>query len=286
MTMSTVLDGLKLAAALRERLARRVAALARPPGLAIILVGENPASKVYVRNKIRACTEAGVHSELITLPETAGAAELHALIAGLNARSEIDGILVQLPLPQGLPAQALIEAVAPDKDVDGLHSHNLGALFAGRPQVLPCTAAAVMHLLEATGVSLRGRHAVVVGQSNVIGKPAAILLLQAGATVTVCNSKTPDLGAMTRQADILVAAAGRAGLIGADMVRPGAIVIDVGINRNAEGRLCGDVDFAQVAPKCAFITPVPGGVGPMTVAMVVANTVAAAERYLQGRTPG
>jgi len=276
--MSILLDGARLAQSVRADLARRVAGQSRAPGLAVVLVGDNPASRVYVRNKTRACQETGVRSELVELPDSVSEAALRERIAVLNAREDIDGILVQLPLPKHIAAQNVIDAVTPDKDVDGLHTHNLGALLAGTPRILPCTPAGVMHLIEQSGVALRGARAAVVGASSVVGKPLALMLVHAGATVTLCNSKTLDLGEVTRRAGILVSAVGRANLITADMVQPGAVVIDVGINRTPEGRLTGDVDFAGVSPVASHITPVPGGVGPMTVAMLVANTVAAFER--------
>ncbi len=282
--MDALIDGVAQAKAVRARLHERVTQLPRRPGLAVIVVGKNPASAVYVRNKIRACEEVGLLSEQIALPADVSEAALLAQIDRLNARTDIDGILVQLPLPPHIPVQSTIDRVAAAKDVDGLHTHNLGALLTGLPAVIPCTPAAVMALLDAIDCPVRGREVVVVGASNVVGKPVALLLLQRGATVTVCNSKTVDLAACTRRADIVVAAAGRPGLVTGAMLKPGAVVIDVGINRLPDGKLAGDVDFASACPVAAHITPVPGGVGPMTVAMLVANTVAAAERTL-GITP-
>jgi methylenetetrahydrofolate dehydrogenase (NADP+) / methenyltetrahydrofolate cyclohydrolase len=278
--MSSLLDGAELARNLRRQLATRVARLAHPPGLAVVLIGSDAASKVYVRNKIRACEEVGVHCRLVELPETISESDLEQEIVQLNAQRNIHGILVQLPMPKHLAAQKIVDTVAPSKDVDGLHSHNLGALFAGHPEVVPCTPAAVMELIAASGLDPCGRHAVVVGR-GMVGKPTAILLLQKRATVTICNSKTLDLGAITRQADILVVAVGRPKLVSGAMVKAGAVVIDVGINRMPDGRIVGDVDFADVSRVASHISPVPGGVGPMTVAMVVANTVAAAERSMQ-----
>ncbi len=282
--MNNLIDGSALAASIRAQLRVRVTALARPPGLAVIVVGDNPASAVYVRNKIRACAEVGVMSERVALPANISQSALHEYIDELNQRSDIDGILVQMPLPALIDARLAIDRVAPHKDVDGLHSANLGALLSGRPQFVACTAAGVIALIESTGRTIRGQVATVVGASAVVGKPAALLLLSRGATVTLCNSSTRDLAAHTRAADILVVAVGRPGLISADMVKPGAIVIDVGINRLADGRLAGDVDFASVAALAGMITPVPGGVGPMTVAMLVANTVTAAEQSIARTT--
>jgi methylenetetrahydrofolate dehydrogenase (NADP+)/methenyltetrahydrofolate cyclohydrolase len=279
--MSTLLDGTALAREVRQQLTRRVAALPGTPGLAVLVVAGNAASQVYVRNKIRACEEVGVHSQLFELPAATSELELRHHIERMNAQPEIHGILVQLPLPKHIAAQNAIDAIDPRKDVDGLHSHNLGALLAGHPQILPCTAAGVMALVKASGTEPWGLNAVVVGASNVVGKPTALLLLQSGATVTLCNSKTRDLAAATRQADILVAAVGKANLVTASMVKPGAVVIDVGINRTPDGRLAGDVDYKGVAAIASHITPVPGGVGPMTVAMLVSNTVAAAERAMR-----
>ena len=278
--MNTLIDGAGLARALRTRLHEQVARLPRRPGLAVIVVGDNPASAVYVRNKIRACEEVGLMSEKIALPADISEQALLAQIDQLNARADIDGILVQLPLPAHIPVQSTIDHVAVAKDVDGLHTHNLGALLTGSPAVVPCTPAAVLALLDAIECPIRGREAVVIGASNVVGKPVALLLLQRGATVTVCNSKTTDLAAAARRADIVIAAAGRPGLITGAMLKPGSVVIDVGINRLADGKLAGDVDFASACTVAGRITPVPGGVGPMTVAMLVANTGAAAERTL------
>ncbi|MDM7456515.1 MAG: bifunctional methylenetetrahydrofolate dehydrogenase/methenyltetrahydrofolate cyclohydrolase FolD, partial [Tepidimonas sp.] len=251
----------------------------QPPGLAVILVGDDPASQVYVRNKVKACGEAGLHSVLETYPANLTEPELLARIAALNTDPAIHGILVQLPLPAHLNAQRVIEAIAPEKDVDGFHIANAGALLVGQPAFRPCTPYGCMKMLEHIGrTDLRGQHAVVVGRSNIVGKPMALLLLQAGATVTICHSGTADLAHHTRQADILVAAVGKPRMIGADMVKPGAVVLDVGINRLPDGKLCGDVDFDAVREVAGWITPVPGGVGPMTIAMLLLNTVEAAER--------
>ena len=248
------------------------------PGLATVLVGEDPASKVYIRNKARSCGEAGVNSIHHDVPAAASEAELLALIARLNADPKVHGIIVQLPLPKHMNAQRISQAIAVDKDVDGFNWLNLGALVEGAPGIVPCTPRASMVMLDSAKIPVEGRQAVVVGRSTIVGKPAALLLIGRGATVTVCNSRTPDLGAITRQADILVVATGRAGLITAPMVKPGAAVIDVGINRLPNGKLAGDVAFDEVRNVAGWITPVPGGVGPMTVAMLVENTVHAAVR--------
>ncbi len=279
--MTQIIDGAAIARALRERLRSRVDALrARGvvPGLHVILVGDDPASQVYVRNKTRACTEIGVASSLSQLPAGTAQAELLDRITALNADPAVHGILVQLPLPAHIAAHHIIQAIAPEKDVDGFHLESIGALVTGQPGFVPCTPAGVMVMLEHEGVDLRGKHAVVVGRSNIVGKPLAMLLLAKGATVTICHSQTPDLGAMTLQADILVAATGRLGLISRAMVKPGAVVIDVGINRRPDGKLAGDCDFAGLQGVAARITPVPGGVGPMTIAMLLANTLDAAEK--------
>jgi methylenetetrahydrofolate dehydrogenase (NADP+)/methenyltetrahydrofolate cyclohydrolase len=248
------------------------------PGLAVVIVGDDPASRIYVRNKALACEQAGMHSEVHALPGDTPQARLLEFLRQLNADPAVHGILVQLPLPKGLAARAVIEAIAPEKDVDGFHYRNVGALFVGEAAFYPCTPWGVMKLLEEEGVSVEGKHAVVVGRSTIVGKPMALMLLNASATVTVCHSKTPDLGAITRQADILVAAVGKARMIRGDMVKHGAVVIDVGINRLPDGKLAGDVDFEGAARVASLITPVPGGVGPMTIAMLLGNTVKSAER--------
>jgi methylenetetrahydrofolate dehydrogenase (NADP+)/methenyltetrahydrofolate cyclohydrolase len=276
-----IIDGNAIARELRAGLIRRVAALAAMgvrPGLAVLQVGNHPASKIYVRNKMKACGEVGLYSEHIELPADADESTLLERIRTLNRDSRIHGILVQLPLPTGLSAERVLDALAPAKDVDGFHPINMGLLAAGSPRFVPCTPLGVMKLIEHEEIGVQGRHAVVVGRSNIVGKPMALLLLQKGATVTICNSRTPDLGAMTSQADILVVAAGRPRLVTAGMVKPGAVVIDVGINRLADGRLAGDVDFQSVLGTASCITPVPGGVGPMTIAMLLENTVMSAER--------
>ena len=281
---ATIIDGKSLAAAVRASLKSRIAALAERgvrPGLAAILAGDNPASRVYVRNKARACEETGVHSEVHRFPDDVPETALLERLAQLNADPRVHGILVQLPLPRQLEAARVLAAVSPAKDVDGFHAVNLGALLQGRPGFVPGTPAGVMRMLEHAGVPLAGRHAVIVGRSMIVGKPLALLLLQKDATVTICHSKTRDLAAVARRADILVAAAGRAKLITADMVKPGACVIDVGVNRLPDGKLAGDVDFAAVKDTAGSITPVPGGVGPMTVAMLIVNTVRAAEMSIE-----
>ena len=276
-----VIDGKAIAAALRQELGVRVASLkARgcTPGLAVVIVGDDPASKVYVRNKALACEQLGMRSDVHALSADTAQAHLIAFVRRLNEDGGIHGILVQLPLPKAIDARAVIEAIDPAKDVDGFHYRNVGSLVVGEPAFYPCTPAGVMRMLAHEGVAVEGMHAVVVGRSTIVGKPMALLLLNAGATVTICHSKTRDLGAMTRQGDILVAAVGKPRLIGAQMVKPGAVVIDVGVNRLPDGKLAGDVDFASVAQVAAMITPVPGGVGPMTIATLLANTVTAAER--------
>ncbi len=279
-----IIDGKSLAAALRATQKSAVASLAGRgvrPGLAAILVGDDPASRIYVRNKARACEETGVHSEIHEFPASVSETALLERVAQLNANPRVHGILVQLPLPGHLAQSRVFEAVSPLKDVDGFHAVNLGALLQGRPGFVPGTAAGVMRLLEHAGVSLAGKQAVIVGRSTIVGKPLALLLLQKDATVTICHSKTPDLAQATRRADVLIAAVGKAKLITAGMVKPGACVIDVGVNRMADGKIAGDVDFAAVKEIAGSITPVPGGVGPMTVAMLIVNTVRAAELSLE-----
>jgi len=275
-----LIDGVALSRQLRADLAQRVtlAAHGHRPGLAVLLVGEDPASQVYVRNKVKACAEAGIHSLLERHPASLSQAELLARIAALNADPSIHGILVQLPLPPQIDAQRVIEAISPAKDVDGFHVASAGALLVGQPGFWPCTPYGCLKMLEHIGCDLRGKHAVVIGRSNIVGKPMALLLLQRDATVTLCHSRTPDLKTHTRQADVIVAAVGKAGLLTADMVKPGAVVLDVGMNRDAAGKLCGDVDFAGVKEVAGYLTPVPGGVGPMTITMLLSNTVQAAER--------
>ncbi|MEM5428334.1 bifunctional methylenetetrahydrofolate dehydrogenase/methenyltetrahydrofolate cyclohydrolase FolD [Cupriavidus oxalaticus] len=276
-----LIDGNALAKHIRSEAAQRAASLTERghrPGLAVILVGEDPASQVYVRNKVKACQDNGFHSSLDRYPADLSEAELLARIDALNQDPSIHGILVQLPLPKHIDSHKVLEAIAPEKDVDGFHVANAGALMTGAPLFRPCTPYGCMKMLESIQYPLRGARAVVVGASNIVGKPMAMLLLQAGATVTICNSKTRDIGAHTREADVIVAAVGKRNLITADMVKPGAVVIDVGMNRDDNGKLCGDVDFAGVREVAGHVTPVPGGVGPMTITMLLVNTLEAAER--------
>jgi methylenetetrahydrofolate dehydrogenase (NADP+)/methenyltetrahydrofolate cyclohydrolase len=276
-----IIDGKALAAKLRTDLKPRVDALkARGvhPGLAVILVGDDPASAIYVRNKIKACEEVGIRSFFDRLPADASQATLLARVHELNADPAVHGILVQMPLPAHLDSQRVLDAITFDKDVDGLHATNAGLTLMGRPHFRSCTPYGVMKMLESIGAPLAGCHAVVLGRSNMVGKPMAMLLLAANATVTMAHSKTRDLAAITRQADVLVAAVGRQSLVTADMVKPGAIVIDVGTNKSPEGKLVGDVDFSRVKEVAGFISPVPGGVGPMTITMLLVNTIEAAER--------
>lgn len=276
-----ILDGKALAAEIRAEVKAQVDDLQQKgvhTALAVVLVGDDPASQVYVRNKIKACGEAGIKSLEFRMPSETTQEALLAKIAELNADDTVDGILVQLPLPRQINAEAVIAAIDPAKDVDGFHTANAGALVTGKEGFVPCTPFGVMRLIEKSGVDPAGKAAVIVGRSNIVGKPMALLLLAANATVTVAHSKTPDLGAVTRTADILVAAVGRAKLIKADMVKPGAVVIDVGMNRDENGKMCGDVDFASVKDVAGHVTPVPGGVGPMTIAMLLQNTVIAARK--------
>jgi len=276
-----LIDGNALAARTRADVSRRVQALkARgiTPGLAVILVGEDPASQVYVRHKVKDSEEAGLHSVLERHPATLPEAELLARIDALNKDPAIHGILVQLPLPRHIDAARVIESISPAKDVDGFHVASAGALMTGQPGFWPCTPYGCMKMLESIGYALRGKHAVVIGRSNIVGKPMAMMLLAQSATVTICHSATQDLAAFTRQADVVVAAVGKRNVLTADMVKPGAVIIDVGMNRNDEGKLCGDVDFDAVREVAGWITPVPGGVGPMTRAMLLVNTLEAAER--------
>ncbi|MDR1888094.1 MAG: bifunctional methylenetetrahydrofolate dehydrogenase/methenyltetrahydrofolate cyclohydrolase FolD [Zoogloeaceae bacterium] len=276
-----ILDGKALAQELRAGFKERTAALAargHKPGLVVILVGEDTASQVYVRNKVAACESVGLYSEKLVYPADVKPVVVLDKIAELNADPRVHGILVQLPLPAHFDEAAVLEAIAAEKDVDGFHAENVGALAQGNPRFIPCTPYGVMKMFEKGGVDLSGKEAVVIGRSNIVGKPMALLLINAGATVTVCNSRTRDLRAHTRRADIIVAAVGKPRFVTADMVKPGAVVIDVGINRLPDGRLCGDVDFEGVKEIADWITPVPGGVGPMTITMLLANTIEAAER--------
>ena len=275
------IDGIALSQKLRADVTLRTTALKAKgitPGLAVILVGENPASQVYVRNKVKACEDSGLHSILEKHPASLTEAALLNRIDALNHDTGIHGILVQLPLPAHIDAQKVIEAISPAKDVDGFHIASAGALMTGMPGFWPCTPYGCMKMLESIGYELKGKHAVVIGRSNIVGKPMALMLLQKNATVTICHSATQDLKAITLQADVIVAAVGKRNVLTADMVKPGAVVLDVGMNRNEEGKLCGDVDFAGVEQVAGYITPVPGGVGPMTITMLLVNTLEAAER--------
>jgi len=275
------IDGNALSQTLRADVTKRATALkARgiTPGLAVILVGENPASQVYVRNKVKACEDCGLHSILEKHPASLTEAALLNRIDALNQDTSIHGILVQLPLPEHIDAQKVIEAISPAKDVDGFHIASAGALMTGIPGFWPCTPYGCMKMLESIGYELKGKHAVVIGRSNIVGKPMALMLLQKNATVTICHSATQNLKAITLQADVIVAAVGKRNILTADMVKPGAVVLDVGMNRNEEGKLCGDVDFVGVEQVAGYITPVPGGVGPMTITMLLINTLEAAER--------
>jgi methylenetetrahydrofolate dehydrogenase (NADP+) / methenyltetrahydrofolate cyclohydrolase len=279
-----LIDGAAIAKQLRAQAAQQAAVMLAQtgvkPGLAVILVGDDPASGVYVRNKVKACEEAGFHSVLERYEAAMSQDALLARVAALNADARVHGILVQMPLPKHLDAHRVIEAIAPHKDVDGFSVASAGELMSGLPGLRPATPAGCMKLIESTGVSLKGKYAVVIGRSNTVGKPMALLLLQAHATVTICHSGTPDLAVHTRQADIVVAAVGRRNMLTAEMVKPGAIVIDVGINRNEANKLCGDVEFESVSRVAGHITPVPGGVGPMTIAMLLMNTLQAAQKVL------
>ena len=278
-----LIDGNALSKQMRAEVATRAAALTargRQPGLAVVLVGDDPASQVYVRNKVKACHDAGLHSVFEKFDATLTEAELLARIDALNADPAIHGILVQMPLPKHIDPHKVIERISTRKDVDGYSVLSAGELMTGLPGFRPCTPYGCMKLIESTGIDLRGKHAVVIGRSNTVGKPMALLLLQANATVTICHSATADIGHHTRQADVVVAAVGRRNVLTADMVKPGAIVIDVGINRNEAGKLCGDVEFAGVSELASHITPVPGGVGPMTITMLLVNTIEAAEREI------
>ena len=283
--MATIIDGKRISSDIRVELATQTEQFKQEygfaPGLAVIIVGGDPASCVYVRNKHKACAEVGFYSEVHELAADADEQQVMDLIDALNQNDAIHGILVQLPLPKHLDEQKILLRIKPEKDVDAFHPYNVGKIMIGDYHVLPCTPAGVMQLLYRSGVKVSGKHCVVIGRSNIVGKPMAMLLLHDNGTVTVCHSRTPDLKAQTLQADILVSAVGRAGFVTADMVKPGAVVIDVGINRNAEGKLCGDVDFASVSEVASMITPVPGGVGPMTITMLLQNTLTAAKTALK-----
>ena len=278
--MANLINGKEIAAQVKAEIATEAEKLAEfgvTPGLAVIIVGSDPASKIYVRNKKRACDEVGFYSEEFMLPEKTTQKELIALIDTLNKRLDIDGILVQLPLPKHLNEKAVIGAISPKKDVDAFSPFNVGRVMIGDYRFLPCTPAGVMELIKSTGVEVSGKECVVIGRSNIVGKPMAMMLLNESGTVTVCHSKTQNLAEITSKADILVSAVGKAKFVTADMVKEGAVVIDVGMNHDEDGKLCGDVDFAQVEPKASWITPVPGGVGPMTIAMLMKNTLTAAK---------
>jgi methylenetetrahydrofolate dehydrogenase (NADP+)/methenyltetrahydrofolate cyclohydrolase len=275
-----IIDGVALSARIRAELKQRAAALSargRQPGLGVILVGDNPASRVYVRNKLKACADAGIHSELVELPVTVAESDVLATIRALNADPSIHGILVQLPLPSQVAETKVLETIAVDKDVDGFHVENIGSLVVGKPAFVPCTPAGCMAMLEHIGARIEGQEAVVIGRSNIVGKPMALMLLQRSATVTICTSRTRDLASHTRRADILVVATGKPRMVTGAMIKPGAVVIDVGINRLPDGKLCGDVDFDSASETAGWITPVPGGVGPMTITMLLSNTVQSAE---------
>lgn len=276
--MATILDGKALSAQCKETIRKEVEELAAKgcrPGMAVVLVGENPASKVYVRNKEKDCQECGIYSAMYHLPEETTEKELLELLDALNHDASIHGILVQLPLPKQINSQRVIEAIDPQKDVDAFHPINVGYLTQGMPRFAPCTPAGIVKLMEAYKIDPAGKHCVVIGRSNIVGKPMALLLLQKNGTVTICHSGTKDLKAQTLQADILISAVGKTGFVTEDMVKDGAVVIDVAMNRNAEGKLCGDVDYAAVSQKASAITPVPGGVGPMTRVMLLENTLTA-----------
>lgn len=279
--MAQIIDGKKISAQIREEIAAEVAKLKAEgtvPGLAVIIVGENPASKVYVRNKGKGCAEVGMYSEIIEMAEETTQEELLAKIDELNARRDINGILVQLPLPKQIDERAVIAAISPAKDVDAFCVENIGEMMLGTADFLPCTPAGIMQLLSRSGIEVAGKECVVIGRSNIVGKPISQLLLAENGTVTICHSKTKNLAEVTRRADILVVAIGRADFVTGDMVKEGAVVIDVGMNRRADGKLTGDVDYASVEPKASFITPVPGGVGPMTITMLLKNTLTAAKK--------
>ena len=278
--MAKIIDGKAVSARVRAEVAAETAELKKQgitPGLAVIIVGDDPASRVYVNNKKKACAEVGFVSEEFALPADTDQSQLLALVKCLNDRSDINGILCQLPLPEGLDDKSVIKAIAPEKDVDAFNEENVGTILIGEYHFLPCTPAGVMELIKESGVEVAGKECVVIGRSNIVGKPMAMLLLHENGTVTICHSRTKNLAEVTRRADILVAAVGKAKFVTGDMVKEGAVVIDVGMNRDENGKLCGDVDFASVEPKCAAITPVPGGVGPMTIAMLMKNTLMAAK---------
>ena len=282
-----IIDGKAISASCREKISNKTAEFKEKygfvPGLAVVIVGEDPASKVYVRNKKLGCEQVGFNSTVHELPENTTKEELNALIDKLNADESVHGILVQLPLPKHLDSEEVIARISPEKDVDAFHESNVGRIMIGNYSFLPCTPAGVMVLLEESGIEISGKECVVIGRSNIVGKPMAMLLLHANGTVTVCHSRTKDLAEVTRRADILVVAIGKADFVTADMVKPGAVVIDVGMNRRTDGKLTGDVDFAGVSEIASYITPVPGGVGPMTITMLLKNTLVAAENFAKKR---
>ena len=282
--MAKIINGKEISAAVKARIAAEVAKLKEKgmtPGLAVIIVGNDPASKVYVGSKERTCIELGMYSEKYELPESTTYEQLLELVEKLNRDDKIHGILCQLPLPKHLDEKAVIDAIVPEMDVDAFHVQNVGKIMLGDYDFLPCTPAGIMEMLKFSGIDPAGKHCVVIGRSNIVGKPMAMLMLHANATVTICHSKTQNLKGICREADILVAAVGRAKFVTADMVTPGAAVIDVGMNRDENGKLCGDVDYAEVEKVCSAITPVPGGVGPMTIAMLMSNTLTSAKRYMK-----
>ncbi len=284
--MAEIIDGKAIAQKVKTEAAQEAEALRQQgvePTIAVVLVGDNQASKVYIRNKMRACEQTGIRSLKYELPQSASQQELLELINILAGKKDVHGILVQLPLPQQIDEQAVLRSIPPQKDVDGFHPQNVGCLLTGGHPLTPCTPAGILRLLEETGVNPAGKHCVVLGRSNIVGKPVSILMLEKDATVTICHSKTKNLASMTRQADILIAAVGKPKFVTADMVKEGAVVIDVGMNRDENNKLCGDVDFARVQEKCSVITPVPGGVGPMTVAMLMKNTITAAKMQVKHR---
>lgn len=275
--MAVILDGKALAEEIKAKISEEISSLTYKVGLAVVIVGEDSASRIYVNNKKKDCVQCGIHSEEFAFPADAGEEKLLGLIKKLNERKDINGILVQLPLPKGYNEDNVIRAISPDKDVDAFHPYNVGLIVTGKYTFLPCTPAGVMELLEKYSIDIEGKHCVIIGRSNIVGKPQSLLMLHKNGTVTICHSRTPDLAAVTKTADILVSAVGREGLVTADMVKDGAVVIDVAMNRNSEGKLCGDVDFESVKEKASHITPVPGGVGPMTRAILMKNTLTAAK---------
>ncbi len=281
--MTNIISGKDISTSIREEIKTEISNMQVRPGLAVILVGNDPASAVYVRNKNKACEEVGIYSEMYTLPEETTREELLGLVEQLNHSPKIHGILVQLPLPKHLDAEEVIMAINPEKDVDAFHPVNVGKIMIGNFDFLPCTPAGVMELLKRSGIEVAGKECVVIGRSNIVGKPQAMLLLHENATVTVCHSKTKNLAEVCKRADVLVSAVGKAKFVTADMVKDGAVVIDVGMNRDENGKLCGDVDFEAVSKKTSYITPVPGGVGPMTITMLLKNTVTAARQLSKGK---